>query len=170
MITIKVKDKQVQDRLSEIVSRAKNMRPAFLEIGEDLVETTKQRFASAQAPDGTPWAANSPVTVARFLGQTAGNFKKDGSLSRKGQQRSSGKKPLTGETRTLASTINYQLKGATGVSIGSPQKYAAMQQFGGKKSDFPHLWGNIPARPFLGVSEKDRTNILDITARYLLQN
>ena len=170
MLAIKYTDKQVQDRLSEIIGRSKNMRPAFLEIGEDLVESTKQRFSRGQAPDGTPWAANSPVTVARFLGLTGGNFKKDGSLSKKGALRTSSKKPLTGETRTLASTINYQLKGAAGVSIGSPLKYAAIQQFGGQKSEFPHLWGNIPARPFLGISEKDRTNILDITARYLLQN
>lgn len=168
MITVKFNDKQVQDRLAEIIGRAKNMRPAFLEIGEDLVESTKQRFSSGRAPDGTPWAANSPVTVARFLGQTAGNFKKDGSLSKKGQLRSGSKKPLTGETRTLASTINYQLKGAAGVSIGSPKAQAAMMQFGGKKSEFPHLWGNIPARPFLGISSKDRANILDITSSYLL--
>jgi phage virion morphogenesis protein len=167
-INVKYTDKQVQERLSEIIGRAKNMRPAFLEIGEDLVESTKQRFSRGAAPDGTPWAANSPVTVARFLGQTSGNFKKDGSLSKKGAARSGSKKPLTGETRTLAGTINYQLKGAAGVSIGSPKVQAAMMQFGGQKSDFPHLWGNIPARPFLGISNSDRTNILDITSSYLL--
>lgn len=168
MLTVKYRDKKVQHRLTEIIGRAKNPRPAFLEIGEDLVESTKQRFSSSQAPDGSPWAANSPVTIAQYLGQTGGNFKKDGSLSKKGEQRSGSKKPLVGESKTLASTINYQLKGAAGVSIGSPKVQAAMMQFGGLKSEYPHLWGNIPARPFLGVSNSDRINILEITARYLM--
>jgi phage virion morphogenesis protein len=166
-VTVKYNDKQVQDRLSEIIGRAKNMRPAFLEIGEDLVDTTKRRFSSATSPDGTAWAANSVVTVARFLGQTGGNFKKDGSLSKKGAARSAGKKPLTGESRALATTIDKQLKGAAGVSVGSPMEYAAMQQFGGTKSQFPHLWGDIPARPFLGISPADKTNILSIIGGYL---
>jgi phage gpG-like protein len=168
-ITVNYLDKQVQDRLSEIIGRAKNMRPAFLEIGEDLVDTTKRRFASATSPDGAPWAQNSPVTVARFLGQTAGNLKKDGTLSKKGALRSGSKKPLTGETRTLASTINYQLKGSDGVSIGSNKDQAAMMQFGGTKSQFPHLWGDIPARPYLGISPADKTNILDIVGSYLVK-
>lgn len=169
MIKIKVNDKLVQDRLAEIIGKAKNMRPAFLEIGEDILDTTKRRFATATAPDGSAWAANSPVTVARFLGQTGGNFKKDGTLSKKGAARSGGKKPLTGESRALATTINYQLKGSTGVSVGSPMEYAAMQQFGGTKSQFPHLWGDIPARPFLGVSDSDKSNILNIIQSYLLK-
>lgn len=31
-------------------------------------------------------------------------------------------------------------------------KYAAIQQFGGTKAQFPHLWGDIPARPFLPIT------------------
>jgi phage virion morphogenesis protein len=168
-VTVKYTDRLVQDRLSQIISHAQNMRPAFAEIGEDLVDSTKRRFTTATAPDGTAWAANSAVTVARFLGLTSGNFKKDGSLSKKGTARSTGKKPLTGETRTLAGTVNYQLKGLAGVGIGSPKVQAAMMQFGGTKSQFPHLWGDIPARPFLGVSDSDKTNILDIIESYLIK-
>lgn len=170
MLSIKYTDKQVQDRLSEIISRSKNMRPAFLEIGEDLLESTKRRFSTTISPDGVRWEENSPTTIIRYLAQFSGSFKKDGSLSKKGEKRSANKKPLTGETRTLASTINYQLKGAAGVSIGSPKVQAAMMQFGGTKARFPHLWGDIPARPFLGISDKDRSNILDITASYLLSD
>ncbi len=169
MIKVTIKDKQVLDRLGQIIGHAKNMRPAFLEIGEDMVDSTKRRFTTATAPDGTPWDKNSAVTVAKYLGQTGGNFKKDGSLSKKGQARTDAKKPLTGETRTLAGTINYQLKGASGVAIGSPKVQAAMMQYGGTKSEFPHLWGDIPARPFLGISPADKTNILQIIGGYLLK-
>jgi phage virion morphogenesis protein len=167
VISIKVDDRQVLDTLNQLVSRAKNLRPAFAEIGEDLLETTKRRFNSATAPNGTPWADNSDVTIARYLGTKTNNFKKDGSLSKRGQANSSAKKPLTGESKSLQRKINYQLIGATGVTVGSPMVYAAMQQFGGTKSQFPHLWGNIPARPFLGISKADRENILDIISSYL---
>ena len=167
MITVKFNDRQVQDTLSQLTTKAQNLRPAFAEIGEDLTETTKRRFNTATAPDGKAWAANSAVTIARYLGNYGKSFKKDGSLSKAGAARSASKKPLTGETRTLASTINYQLNGKSSVSVGSPKVQAAMMQYGGTKAQFPHLWGNIPARPFLGVSSTDRTNILDILADYL---
>lgn len=168
MITVKVNDRQVLDVLNRLTSRAQNLRPAFAEMGEDLLDTTKRRFNTATAPNGTPWATNSPVTVARYLGTKSSNFKKDGSLSKHGQANSNAKKPLTGETKSLQRTINYQLQGNTSVSVGSPMDYAAMQQYGGTKSKFPHLWGDIPARPFLGISPADKTNILDILGTYLV--
>jgi phage gpG-like protein len=43
-----------------------------------------------------------------------------------------------------------------------------MQQFGGTKARFPNLWGNIPARPFLGVSAADKDEILEILREALL--
>jgi len=49
-----------------------------------------------------------------------------------------------------------------------------VQQFGAKKGQFgktrrgaPIPWGNIPARPFLGVSVSDRSDILAILAEHL---
>lgn len=169
MITIQVDDKQVLDMLAELSRRMTNLQPAMKEIGEDIVESTKRRFDSSTSPDGTPWAANSSVTVARYLGMFAGSHKKDGTLSKRGAARSAGKKPLIGETKTLQSTINYQLNGTSAVHIGSPKVYAAMHQFGGTKAQFPHLWGNIPARPFLGLSAPDKANILDILGTYLVR-
>lgn len=154
------------DYLQGMLARAKDFRPVLPEIGEDMSESTKRRFSSAKAPDGTPWAANSAATLARYSDLFA--RKKDGTLTKKAQTKIAGKKPLTGETRALATTINYQVQGDNAVGIGSPMVYASMQQFGGKKSDFPHLWGNIPARPFLGASEADKTNIADLVRSYML--
>jgi phage gpG-like protein len=45
--------------------------------------------------------------------------------------------------------------------------YTNMMQFGGTKSQFPHLWGDIPARPFVGVSDADKAAILDVISRRL---
>jgi len=51
--------------------------------------------------------------------------------------------------------IDWQLNGKDAVEIGTNLPYGAMQQFGGTKAEFPHLWGDIPERPFLGLSKDD---------------
>ena len=78
-----------------------------------------------------------------------------------------GDRPLT-DGGLLGDTIDYELYGSAGVQIGSPMKdYAAMMQFGGTKSEFPQLWGDVPARPFLGLSDDDRDDVLSILQRHL---
>jgi len=167
MITIRVDDRKVLDILGELSQRMTNLQPVMKEIGEDMVKSTQARFMSATAPDGTPWKANSPVTLERYLGVFANSHKKDGTFTKAGEKRLGNKKPLTGETHALADQINYQVNGSSSVSIGSPTVYAAMQQFGGTRAEFPNLWGDIPARPFLGVSDSDSANIVDIVSSYL---
>jgi phage virion morphogenesis protein len=144
MIEVEWDSREVLAALQQLQNRISNLRPALAEIGEKLTESTQQRFASEQTPQGTAWAANSPVTVAKKGGQ-----------------------PILTDGGMLGSTIDYQLLGNDGVAIGSPMEYAAMMQFGGTKSEFPHLWGDIPAREFLGVSDADRDQILDTLSRYL---
>lgn len=154
------------DYLQGMLARAKDFRPVLTEIGVDMTESTIQRFNTATAPDGTPWAVNSAATLARYSGLFA--RKKDGTLKKKDQVKIANKKPLTAEGTLGKSSINSQILSENAVGIGSTRLYAAMQQFGGKKSDFPHLWGNIPARPFLGASEADKTNIADLVRSYIL--
>lgn len=164
--TITVDDAEVLAALRRLRSRTDDLGPVLKAIGEDLVASTQQRFATATAPDGTPWAANSEVTISRYLGLSRANFKKDGSLSKKGEARSAGKKPLTGESGQLRQQIHYRVDGNV-LEVGSSMEYAAMQQLGGKKAEFPNLWGDIPARPFLGLSAADRGDIEQTITDYL---
>ena len=80
-----------------------------------------------------------------------GNRRKGGSLNKRGTERLAAKKPLIGETGTLSSQIAMQHDGA-GVTVAASAVYAAIQQFGGTRAEFPHLWGDIPARPFMPVT------------------
>ena len=128
-----------------MLQRSGNLRPLLLEIGEDLTESTKQRFVSTTAPDGTPWAKNSEVTLAN----------------------KSGSRPLTDEGH-LAALIHHSMIGSESVEVGSNMDQAAMMQFGGTKAQFPHLWGDIPARPYVGFSAADEQHILNLALSYLL--
>ena len=123
-------------------------------LGRLSLNSTKQRFNEGVAPDGSRWARNSLVTIAR-----------------KGQA-----KPLWGESGNLRTQINYEA-GPDGLVWGSgatTAEYAATQQFGAAKGAFgktkfggPIPWGNIPARPYLGISEEDRSNLVDCLREYL---
>lgn len=144
MISIIAKDMEIMDELQRLEHAAGDISPALKEIGEVLVESTKQRFVSGEGPDGQAWAENSPVTI-----------------DRKGRN-----KPLIDEG-TLAEQLSYAVTGNQ-LEVGSSMEYAAMQQFGGTKSEFPHLWGDIPARPFLGISESDAEEILAIVHDHLV--
>ena len=167
MIEIKIDDARVVDALERLSASAANPRRALLAIGEGLVESTKRRFETSTAPDGTRWKPNSQATYLGMVNAFGKSyFGKSGRLNAKGATRAAGKKPLIGETRMLSTQINYEVN-AEGLRVGSPMVYAAMQQFGGKKSRFPHLWGDIPARPFLGVSDSDADMIERTVSEYL---
>lgn len=165
------------DYLQDLVQRVSDMRPVLLEIGEDMAESAKQRFSSTTAPDGTAWAPNSAVTLARYSAMFA--RRKDGGLTKRSAAKLAAKKPGTGETRALGTTINYQIQGDDAVGIGSPMVYAGTFHYGAKSGEFgfgvyatrngsfPLPWGDIPARPFLGASESDKANIVRLVQSYL---
>jgi phage virion morphogenesis protein len=165
MIEVKIDSKAVTDALERLARSAANPRPALLDIGESLLVSTKKRFETSTAPDGTRWAPNSQVIYLGHLGSAKSNHRKDGRINSRGAAKVSGKKPLIG-VGILSQQISYAVDD-NGLQVGSPMEYAAMQQFGGKKSKFSNLWGDIPARPFLGVSNADEQMIVNTVSEYL---
>lgn len=169
---IAIESSAVSALLETLQQRTSDLSPVLLVIGEDIMERTKQRFSSATAPDGTPWAANSQTTLMRYLGKRGGFSDKTGKISAKGQKLAIGKKPLLGESGDLARQFVVNAN-EQGVTVGSSMIYAAMQQYGGKKSQFPNLWGDIPARPFLPVTAngdlypQEEAHIIDMLRDYL---
>jgi phage virion morphogenesis protein len=148
---IEIKDDEITIGLAALQGRLSNMKPVMEEIGEYAVESTKLRFKAGKAPDGSTWQAKSPGTLASYGARKSNRVDV---------------RPLFGPSGILSSQI-FAEADADSVEWGSNRIYAAMMQFGGTKSAFPHLWGDIPARPFIGVSEDDRTNILDIMEEWL---
>lgn len=142
--------RQAQERLAD-------MTPAYEDIGEHLIDSTKQRFRDGVSPDGVHWAPKRPATVERY--RRAG----DGNLT----------KPLIGPSRRLSSEIAKHVD-RSGVEVGSNLEYSGVMQGGAAKGAFgadrhgrPIPWGNIPARVWLGISEQDERNILDIVDEHI---
>lgn len=181
-LKIKIDDAEVMAAMRRLAASGSNMRPAMREIGEYLTDSTKRRFAAGKAPDGTRWESNTEATMLAYLARRGGGTsrrkgeksrnpyfnKRDGRLNKRGVGLITGKKPLIGESKRLSNEINYRA-GAGSVEVGSSMEYAAVQQFGAKRGAFgatksgaPIPWGDIPARTFLGLSETDKTAVLDI--------
>lgn len=167
---IDITDQGVQKALDQAMKAGTEPKPMLEDIGELLVQSTKRRFSDSMAPDGSKWAPNSQVTILQYLGRYSGSYaKKGGRLTSTGAGRVMGKKPLIGETGSLSSLISWQISGDGALEVGSPMEYAAAQHFGmpagyagTDKHGRPIPWGDIPARPFLGISDVDARSILDI--------
>ncbi|MEO1974800.1 MAG: phage virion morphogenesis protein [Paracoccaceae bacterium] len=151
--------------LSRLSGALTDTTPLMQDIGEYMVKSTNDNFASGTDPDGRPWAPRSQATL-------------DAYAARKDKP---GPRPLIGATKSLSSTISYEA-GEEEVLWGSNMIYAAVQQFGAEAGEFgarmgtnkkgrsffmPIPWGNIPARPFLGVGKDDETGIIEIIEEYL---
>ncbi len=153
-------------RLAEIRQHFDDLSPAMLSIGELLTESTKQRFTTGTAPDGSRWAPNAPATVLGALAKISGAYsKRTGKLTKKGSIVAAGKRPLV-DSGLLQDTIGYQLiDGGNGVEVGT-NRFAGEWEGGAAVHQFGSRDGKIPDRPFLGISPDDESDILDILANF----
>lgn len=131
-------------RLGKLADAGRNLTPVFADIGEYLVRTTKDRFRTQTAPDGTAWKPLSELYRKRK------KRNKDKILTLDGY---------------LSGTINYNAA-RDHVDVGSPMIYAGTHQFGAAKGSFgttesgrPIPWGDISERPFLGLSIDDAAEV-----------
>lgn len=167
---VELVDSEMRAQLSALVERMSRPIGFYRNVGEYLTQIAVPRnFASQSAPDGTPWAKLSPVTIERRKAMGKGSS------------------PILQVTRRLAASIISHADDQ-GVDVGSPVPYAAVMHGGAaqgafgahigrtKPSEkrpwsqdyFAHLpWGNIPARPYLGLSTADEIEILAIASDWL---
>lgn len=162
----------VHAALNRLLAAATDPLPALTAIGEYLHRSTDSRFSAQTAPDGSRWRPNTRTTLERYFdahNRTGKLQTKSGRINSRGVAVMSGKKVLEGKSKMLRHQLTYRLLGTTGVELLSTLPYAAMQQFGGQRSRYPHLWGDIPARPFMGISAQDQSSIVSILRDSLLR-
>lgn len=157
MIGLEWKDEAFLSGLGRLSMAMSDMSPVMQDIGEYLIKSTKDRFPKGEAPDGSKWAPKKQSTMDAYAAR------KDRVDAR----------PLFGPTGLLSQQIAYDAA-PDGVEWGSNRIYAAVMQFGAAKGAFGTTsrgasipWGTIPARPFLGISDEDETQLVAILSDYL---
>lgn len=149
MLDVTLDQTKVGNTLEELAQCLGDLTTPLNDIAEYLHQSTDERFSNKVAPDGSPWAPLLAVTLAKKKGT--------GILREKG---------------TLQDTLRKQVT-STELAFGTDRPYGAVHQFGQKKGASgsakgrPIPWGDIPARPYLGLSAEDETEVLHIIQDYL---
>lgn len=154
MIGVDINDQEARDLINELKRRMGNLTPVMEAVGQIIQSGTQQRFVDQRGPDGSPWDALSPVTLARR--RKAG----------RGAQ-------ILRDTGRLMNSISYKVTGDS-VKVFTNVIYAGTQQLGARQGAYraspPVPWGNIPARPFLGYSADDNAAVIEVLQGYLQAN
>ena len=141
MFTVELNNDAVTGALTRLAAAMDDMTPIMQSIGELLLQSTQDRLKDGKSPDGTAFAPRSEATLANYARR---NLRFGLPLYQSGE---------------MYNQMNAE-SGSDYVEIGTTVIQAAMMQFGGTKAQFPNLWGDIPARPFLGISQDDERDIL----------
>ncbi|QNH77821.1 phage virion morphogenesis protein [Pseudomonas protegens] len=128
MFTVELDHQRLQTALRRVEWAVGDLAPLMRGIAAELASQTEENFREEGRPD---WEDLSDVTTERRAKH--GNWP--------GQM-------LQVSAAGLAASVTTRATDSSAL-VGSNKPYAAMMQFGGDQSDFPHLWGDIPGRPFL---------------------
>lgn len=135
---------RVVDRASKrLAAQRRNLLNA---VGETLVSGTLERFENEEDPQGKKW-------------EPSGRAWEQGLKSRRGR-----KGKTLQDTGRLRSSIDYAVT-QDSVLVGSNVEYARIHQEGGKAGRDRKT--TIPARPYLGISKKDREEVEAVMAEYM---
>lgn len=162
MITIEVSDDSITNGLAALSLVIGDLSPVMAQIGEFMVESTKKRIANGVSPDGKKLAPKSAATIQNYLtsgyrkGAAAGPLIRTGDLVDRSLHYDSGK-----DFMEISSSVVYSAIMHFGAKKGSLGAYSGTDKNGRAYSGVAP-WGDIPARPFFGVSQEDRENIFTL--------
>jgi phage virion morphogenesis protein len=128
----------IRAALARMEQRGQQLTPVFADIGEFLQLVHDERFRKQTSPEGDPWAPLSPKYLAR---------------------KKKNKNRILVLNDVLAGTLHYQTT-AESLMFGTDQVYGATHQFGRPEA-------NIPARPWLGLSDADGQEVLRLIADHM---
>lgn len=182
MIQLKFDDSEIQAVLRQLKAKMGDLSEPMNDAGQYIVQSVRERFVTSTGPDGQAWEKRKDSTIAALINRDAKNRKKDGSLSAKGKKFMSGKKLLT-DSRALVDSIAHEYTSTSTTIKPGGLPYAAAHQFGGKpyviepKNKKALAFNGIvrkrvthpgqTARPYLGFSDDDRSEILGILRGFL---
>ncbi len=152
MITVELDHSRLQETLRKVEWAVGDLAPLMKGIAAEMASVTEENLEEQGRPD---WQSLSSVTTER----------REQSGTWPGQM-------LQVSAGGLAASVTTQATESSAL-VGSNKPYAAMMHFGGKKADFPHLWGDIPGRPYLPMDVEGKLQpeaedaILDLALQHL---
>ena len=195
-IRIEVDDAEIAAGLGRLVQAGADLAPAMAAIADALLFSTQRRFETERGPDGLAWAPVAPSTrrrmpatrmparLLRDTGRLAASLitATDASSAEVGTNvLYAGIHQLGGQIampeRRGSATFRLAGEGAgrakDGRRVGSRLRFARASTRAKSKHtrDYtvPAHAIRIPARPYLGVSEADKAEILAILADHLVR-
>lgn len=129
---IELKADEARKRLANLIEANRDLTPLMKNIAGFMHDRVEENFAQEGRPK---WEPLSPVTV-----------KRRGSSS-----------PILQVSGQLAASVTESHDDHS-ASVGTNKIYGRVMQEGAKKGEFAKNipWGNIPARPFLMLTEDDQ--------------
>lgn len=151
MIRIELNDEEITAAFARLSARLTDMSKPMNDVGRFLVKTTQERIGAGLTPDGAAFASRAQSTLEIYARK---KFSYGLPLNRSGDMRKN--------------SISHTY-GTDFAEIGSNAIQSAVMQFGAPKGSLGanSPWGNIPARPFIGLSDDDRTGIIGIIEEWL---
>jgi phage virion morphogenesis protein len=154
MIDIELGHSRLQEVLRRVEWAVGDLAPLMRSIAAELGSITEENFEN-EGQGSTAWPSLSEVTTSRR--EVGGTWP--------GQM-------LQVSAGGLAASVTTQADDSSAL-VGSNKPYAAMMHFGGDKAEFPNLWGDIPARPYLPMDADGKLqpeaeeSILDLALLHL---
>ena len=151
MIVINYDDADVLSMLTKLHERMGDLGPVMQAIAGYMYDSSEQAFANQRDPvTGDPWPEFSDTTLQLRPDRAGGQLLRDS-----------------------AQLVGSLMQESDGLSAyyATDKPYAAMHQFGGTtspRSMIPNV--EIPARPFLGLDDVAKEDILDMLAGYLVES
>ena len=143
---IKLDDSAATALFDRISQGAASALPLFTEIGSALEGTTKDRFRTKTAPDGTPWLE---LTEGWLQRKRERGFA-EGILTMRGD---------------LLNSISFEAGADFAQIVAGPTDYALIHQQGGQAGRDRAT--KIDARPYMGLSPEDEAEIREAAEEWL---
>lgn len=182
-------DENIRRVVRRLRAVAEDMSPAMKEVAGYLKRETQNRFFTKKAPDGSTWARLSRVTQRRRLKRRK---RRNDKLIFSGRLVRSIRSEYDGRSATVGTDVPYASTHQFGAERGEFGSFSIIvRTIQGRRRQIrrgkiikaeeasvgvsatrrtrgrPIPWGDIPARPFFGLSADDRNEISDIIRRHL---
>lgn len=157
-ITLEEKIKQLEARKTRLIELQNSGGPIMKKISEKMKTAVDNSFRYSQSPDGEKWARLSVETTLAWNSERKGDvpLRNTGEMQRKITPGFGGGFAKVGTEDIRAPTHQFGAKQG---------QYKKIPTINGKTRPVP--WGDIPARPFFGISKQKGIDYRKIILNYI---